>query len=374
VSFEVPRLSGKFAGTMAGCVKRIAGEWTQRDGVLPLTFERGTLRPQEPRPPYSYDSEEVVIPSGVIRLAGTLTLPRLPGPHPAVVLISGSGPQDRDYAVSGHRPFLVWADYLTRHGFAVLRSDDRGVGGSGGKLLESTDEDFARDVLAQVDWLKRRQDINGTSVGLLGHSEGAAVASIAASRSRDVAFAVLLAGPALSGERILFAQAERVGRAMGVPATIADVHREALQKLVTMTRAGASRRDMQLALSRDIARLSNEQAAVLKGQLGGQVDVAASRWFRFLLDFDPRPTLERITCPVLALYGDLDVQVPADLNADPMKAALQSGRVEVLAGLNHMFQNATTGSPLEYSAIEETVAPEALERVRRELSAYTPQQ
>jgi uncharacterized protein len=363
VSFEAPRLRGRFAGKLSPDGSRIEGEWTQRDGTLPLTFERGDFRPQERRPPYPYDSEEVTIGSGPIRLAGTLTRPRDPGLHPAVVLITGSGPQDRDYAVSAHRPFLVWADYLTRRGFAVLRTDDRGVGGSGGKLLDSTDEDFARDVRAQVEWLKRRKDIDPARIGLLGHSEGAAVAAIAASESRDIAFAVLLAGPAVPGEQILFAQAERIGRVMGVPEAIAVTHREALRKLLAMARGGASRRDMQLALAREIARLPDEEAAVLKGQLGGQLEVAASRWFRFVLDFDPRSALQRIACPVLALYGDLDVQVPADVNADVMKAALPKGRVEVLPGLNHMLQHARSGSPLEYAQIEETVAPEVLAMV-----------
>jgi len=374
VSFETPRLRGRFAGVLSPDGSRIEGDWTQRSGALPITFRRGNFRPQEPRPPYPYDSEEVVIGSGGMRLAGTLTLPRSPGPHPAMALITGSGPQDRDYAVSGHRPFLVWADYLTRRGFAVLRMDDRGVGGSGGKLLDSTDEDFARDALAEVDWLKRRKDIDPARIGLLGHSEGALVASIASSRSRDVAIAVLLAGPAISGERILFAQAQRIGRILGVPETIAKTHRAALEKLLGMARAGASRRDMQIALSQDVARLSGVEAAVLKGQLGGQIDVAASRWFRFLIDFNPRHTLETIGCPVLAIYGDLDVQVPPDLNAGEMQSALKHGRVEVLPGLNQMLQHAATGSPLEYTQIEETVAPEVLEMVARELAAYTPQQ
>jgi pimeloyl-ACP methyl ester carboxylesterase len=374
VSFEVPRLRSKFAGTLSPDGSRIQGEWTQRGGALPLTFERGNFRPQEPRPPYSYNAEDVTIASGGIRLSGTLTQPRSPGPHPAVVLINGSGPQDRDYTVSGHRPFLVWADYLTRRGFAVLRSDDRGVGGSGGKLLDATDEDFARDVLAELEWLQRRKDIDAARIGLLGHSEGSLVASIAASQSRDVAFAVLLAGPAVSGQRILFAQAERVGHVLGVPENMAATHREALHKLLTMARAGASRRDMQVALSRQLAQLSDGEAMVLKGQLGGQIDVAASRWFRFLVDFDPREALQGIACPVLALYGDRDVQVPPDLNAGAMRAALKRGTVEVVPGLNHMLQHAGSGSPLEYATIEETVAPEVLERVGRELARYTPQQ
>jgi hypothetical protein len=357
LSFRAPRPGGRFEGMFTADGRAIEGTWTQRGGALPLRFERGNPRPQEPRPPYAYESEEVAIRTGAARLAGTLTLPRGGGPYPAVVLITGSGPQDRNDTASGHRPFLVWADYLTRRGFAVLRTDDRGVGGSAGRLLDSTEEDLAGDVLAQVSFLRGRREIDARRIGLMGHSEGAVVGPIAAARSKDVAFLVLLAGPAIPGEQILFAQAERVARVLGAPEEVARQRREVEEKLVALARAGASAAQLRKALPGATQ------------QFGRQIDVAASRWFRFILDYDPRPVLQRLGCPVLALYGGVDLQVPADLNAPEMRKALGRGDVRTLAGLNHMFQHATTGSPLEYAQIEETVAPEALEEVIAWLSA-----
>jgi pimeloyl-ACP methyl ester carboxylesterase len=366
--FDAPAPGGSFAGEFSEDGKTLDGWWTQRNGELPIRFHPGNIRPQEPRPPFPYSTEEVVLRNGHVRLAGTLTVPLTEGPHPAVVLLTGSGPQDRNDTVSGHRPFLVWADYLTRRGFAVLRMDDRGVGGSTGKLLDSTDRDFATDALAEVAFLRSRQHVDGRRIGLLGHSEGAAVAAMAAARSRDIAFLVLLAVPALPGREIEAAQAERIARAMGVPEAIAARNREIQRKLFALALSGADKAQLAAALERETAGLPREEAAIVKGQLGGQLDLAASRWFRFVLAYDPRPTLARLRCPALALYGSLDLQVPADLDAPALRAAEPAARVEVLPGLNHMFQRATTGSPVEYTQTEETVAPDVLETVGKWLA------
>jgi len=383
--FEIPRLSGRFAGAFSGDGQVLEGLWTQRGGTLPIRFERGNIRPQEPSPPYPYVQEPVVYRSGSIRLAGTLTLPRTPAPHPAVVLITGSGPQDRNDTVSGHRPFLVWADFLTRRGCAVLRADDRGVGGSSGKLLDSTDEDFAADALAAVEFLQSRPEIDPRRIGLLGHSEGAVVAAIAASNggageavraepdspaASRIAFVVLLAGPALPGAQIVEAQNERISRALGIPGPIAEKNREIQRKLFAILASepggAAAHRKMQRLLARETAGLSREEAAVVRGQVGTQILTAASRWFRFVLSYDPRPALAKLACPVLALYGSLDLQVPAEINAPLMEQSLSANphhQVITLPGLNHMLQRAHTGSPAEYAQIEETVAPVVLETV-----------
>ncbi|HEX6983913.1 MAG TPA: alpha/beta hydrolase, partial [Planctomycetaceae bacterium] len=363
VRFEAPIPGGRFVGEFSADGKLLEGWWTQRNGELPIRFVPGNLRPQERRPPFPYAAKLVVVRGGPVRLAGTLTLPRTPGPHAAVVLVSGSGPQDRNGTVSGHRPSLVWADFLTRRGFAVLRCDDRGVGGSTGKLLDSTENDFAADLLAQVRYLKRRKEIDPARIGVLGHSEGAAIAALAASTSPELAFAVLLSGPAIPGDQILAAQSERIARAMGIPDPLAARNREIQRRLFALARSGAGKPQIAAALERETAGLPAEEAAVVKGQLAGQLDVAASRWFRSVLDFDPRPVLALVRCPVLALYGSLDLQAPADLNAPAMRSALPAARVEVLPGLNHMLQRAETGSPVEYTRIDETVAPEVLEMV-----------
>jgi uncharacterized protein len=374
LSFEAPTPGGRFAGEFSADGTVLEGWWTQRDGGLPVRFVPGRIRPQEPRPPLPYRAESVTARNGGVRLAGTLTLPRTPGPHPAVVLVTGSGAQDRNGTISGHRPFLVWADSLTRLGFAVLRADDRGVGGSTGKLLDSTTDDFAADVLAQIAALKRRRDIDPRWIGVLGHSEGAAVAAVAAARSGDIAFLVLLAGPAVSGEQTLAAQSERIARALGVPDALAARNREIQTKLFALVRSGAGKARIAAALEQETAQLAPEEAAVVRAQLGAQLDVAASRWFRAVLDSDPGAALAKVRCPVLALYGALDLQAPPDVHAPAMRAAIPAARVEVLSGLNHMFQQAGTGSPVEYARIEETLAPEVLEVVRGWLARYTPQQ
>ena len=209
----------------------ISGTFTQRGQGLPLTFHRGPapelVRPQNPKKPYPYDEEDVVYdnPKSGNKLAGTLTLPRSPGPHPAVLLITGSGPQDRDEALLGHRPFLVISDYLTRRGIAVLRVDDRGVGKSTGKFAEATTVDFAADARASVDFLKARKDIDPKQIGLIGHSEGGIIAPMLASESSDIAFIVMLAGPGVTGEEILVAQQYLIARAMGTPEETAEKDR-----------------------------------------------------------------------------------------------------------------------------------------------------
>ncbi len=374
VEFEVPKLGGRFSGGVAEDGSAIAGQWRQRGGKLPIRFERGNIRPQEPSPPFPYAQEDVLVRNGSIRLAGTLTLPRTAGPHPAVLLITGSGPQDRNETTSGHRPFLVWADFLTRRGFAVLRMDDRGVGGSSGKLLDSTDEEFAEDALRAVAYLKTHPDIDPRRIGLMGHSEGGAVAPLAAGRPGgkpgDIAFLVLLAGPAIPGREVLAAQDARISRAMGLPEEVARRNREIQTQLFTAAQnekdPAAARKRMETELARATLELSPEEAAVIRAQVGGQMKMAASRWFRFVWNYDPRPALRKVACPVLALYGGLDLQVPADLNAPAMEQALAGNpkhRVVTIPGVNHLFQNAGTGSPLEYARIQETVAASVLDTV-----------
>jgi pimeloyl-ACP methyl ester carboxylesterase len=244
--------------------------------------------------------------------------------------------------------------------------DDRGVGGSTGKLLDSTDEDFAGDVLACVAYLKQRKEIDPSRIGLLGHSEGAVVAAMAAARSPEIAFLVLLAGPAIPGDRLQLAQAERVARVMGVPDRIAERDREVQRKLFALARSGATAKQLEAALSAETARLPPDEAAAIRAQLGRQIGTASSRWFRSVLSYDPRAALERLTCPTLAIYGTLDVQVPADLNAPAMEQAMSKNsraKVLIIDGLNHMLQKAETGSPLEYTRIEETVSEEVLQAV-----------
>jgi pimeloyl-ACP methyl ester carboxylesterase len=219
---ELNKIGGKYEGKISADGKEIDGEWKQSGQTFPLKLQRTkkaptTNRPQEPKPPFPYREEEVSYENkkAGAKFAGTLTLPKEGGPFPAVVLITGSGPQDRNESLMGHKPFLVLADYLTRHGIAVVRVDDRGVGGSTGDTMSSTTADFAEDAIAGVQFLKGRKDIDPTKIGLIGHSEGGIIAPLAASRCADVAFIVLLAGTGLAGEQIMYLQGERVARSMG---------------------------------------------------------------------------------------------------------------------------------------------------------------
>lgn len=375
VHFGVTAVHGAFHGTILDDHASIAGTWTQGATSLPLTLKRGSApskpaRPQEPRPPFPYHSEEVSIsdPAPGVTLAGTLTLPRGAGPFPAVVLVTGSGPQDRDETVMGHKPFLVLSDYLTRHGIAVLRYDDRGVGESTGDFAAATTEDFTTDALAAVSYLKTRPRIASDKIGILGHSEGGLVAPLGAVRSSRVAFIVLLAAPGLPGARILEEQGELIGRALGTPDSILALNRCTQARLAKII---ANEPDPAKAAPRlrDVLEEARAQLpADAEPSVEGTVRQVNSPWFRFFLGYDPRPTLQQVEVPVLALGGSKDLQVPARENLDSIAAALRRGgngdvTTTLLPGLNHLFQKADKGTPTEYASIPETVDPAALRAV-----------
>jgi hypothetical protein len=382
VRFAARRLGLTYSGSLDATAKMIRGEMKQGGATLPLTFERvdtaPTLsRPQDPVKPYPYTEQEVRyrnIREGV-ELAGTLTVPAGEGPHPAVVLITGSGAQDRDETIAGHRPFLVLADYLTRRGIAVLRSDDRGVGGSSGGSLDDTTETFAGDALAAVAMLKERPDIDPRRIGLLGHSEGAAVAAIAATRSRDVAYVVMLAGLGQTGEEVIVTQTEVMQRRLGLSPAAVDATRTTLRRIFAALR---SERDAAAAVAR-MQRVMDEQAAAIpeavrqefesvRKTLAAQLRMYTSGWFRYFIDYDPAIHLRKVKVPVLAVTGEVDLQAPPRENLPRIEKALKAAgnrRVTVLEmpRLNHLLQTATTGLPTEYAAIEETIAPKMLEAI-----------
>lgn len=380
--FAVANLGMTYEGTLSADGTALQGTFTQGAARLPLALTRGEApaapeRPQEPRPPFPYRQEEVTIPGAAtgVTLSGTLTLPQGAGPFPAVVLVSGSGPQDRDESLMGHKPFLVLADHLTRKGIAVLRYDDRGVGKSTGAHAAATSEDFTGDALAAVAFLKARRDVG--AVGIVGHSEGGLIGPLAASRSAEVAFVVMLAGPGLPGEDILYAQGELIGRAGGATEAAVAVNRRIQEAMFAVVRAqpdtAAAVTELQHALQETLASLPAEVRRGMEGELtpaalDAQIRQVNSPWFRFFLTYDPRPTLEKVPVPVLALNGALDLQVPAEANLREVEAALKRGgnrdvTTRLLPGLNHLFQTARTGSPSEYAQITETMSPTALEAV-----------
>ena len=331
-------------------------------------------RPQTPQPPFPYRSEEVEYPNEAAgnKLAGTLTLPEGDGPHPVVLLISGSGAQDRDETIFEHKPFWVLADHLTRAGIAVLRVDDRGVGGSTGDLQTSTSEDFASDVLAGVAYLAGRKDIDAERIGLVGHSEGGLIAPMAAVQSKQVAFVVLLAGPGVPGRDILDHQGRLIAEKSGAGPDLIESdskQRKEMFRILDETPDDEQAREKLTAFYR--AQL-DELPPDKKRQLGdldkvaeAQVRSVASPWFRFFLSYDPRPTLRKLKVPVLAITGQKDLQVDPEQNLPEIRKALRKARnkdvtIATLPGLNHLFQSADRGTPDEYIRIEETFDPKAL--------------
>lgn len=360
----------------------ITGTWRQGGMEFPLNLKRSEdgvvmRRPQEPQPPWPYLVEEVTVRNEAagIELAGTLTRPAGSGPFPAALLISGSGAQDRDEALMGHRPFLVLADHLTRQGLVVLRLDDRGVGKSQGSMAAATTADFVGDALAATAWLKRCAFVHPGEIGLIGHSEGAMVAPMAAVRSRDVAWIVMMAGMGMTGERLIDRQAELIARAEGADAAAIARNRQLQQQIVSVLK---QEKDDSLAAARlrpiFAASLAGMSAEELKGlgevdlYIQAQVRQLTSPWFRYFLACDPIPVLRRVKCPVLAINGELDLQVPARENLQAIEQALQAGgneryRIRLYPGLNHLFQTARSGSPSEYGRIEETMAPQVLEDI-----------
>lgn len=370
--FEIPSVAGVYEGTLNSAKNAIAGKWSQTSADnLPLDFKRSdqTLelrRPQTPARPFPYAEEEVTFGSGAdgIVLAGTLTLPKGEGPFPAVLLISGSGPQDRDESLASHRPFLLIADALTRKGIAVLRCDKRGVGKSTGNPDTATTLDLAADSKAALAYLKSRREVDGTRVGLLGHSEGAMIAPYLAGHSKDVKWLVLLAAPATNGERTLLNQSELIGRAGGLSDEQLDASLgfdQAAYALVRKEKDPNTLAEKLVALVKE----SGLDAALPPAALETQLRMLTSPWFRFFLDYDPLPNLKSVNCPVLALYGQKDLQVAAKSNLPLLKKAFQDSmntqaETREMPELNHLFQHAYTGTPAEYAAIEETFSPEAL--------------
>jgi pimeloyl-ACP methyl ester carboxylesterase len=370
--FEIPSVAGVYEGTLNGAKNAITGKWSQTSADnLPLDFKRSdqTLelrRPQTPARPFPYVEEEVTFSGGAegTALAGTLTLPRGDRPFPAVLLVAGSGPQDRDESLANHRPFLLIADALTRRGIAVLRYDKRGVGKSTGNPDTATTMDLAADAKAALAFLKSRKEIDGSRIGLLGHSEGAIIAPYLAGHSKEVKWLVLLAAPATTGEQTLLNQSELIGRAGG----LSDEQLEASLGFDKAAYALVRKEKDPGVLAEKLVALVKEtglDAALPPAALETQLRMLASPWFRFFLEYDPLPNLKAVDCPVLALYGQKDLQVTPKANLPLLQRALhESANAPVeareLPELNHLFQHAYTGTPAEYAAIEETFSPDAL--------------
>lgn len=386
VHLEITPFEGVFDGKLSEDGETINGQWSQVGISLPLVLKRSdkkfvNKRPQEPKEPFPYVVEEVVFKSTDtnITLVGTLTFPQSKGTFPAVLLLSGSGPQDRDEAVFGHRPFLVLADYLTRNGIAVLRVDDRGVGGSSGNFDKATALDYTVDAIAGINFLISRKEINHEQIGLIGHSEGGIIAPMVAVQTPNVAFLVLIASPGLAIKEMMYADQARDLKANGANDDLVTKEHTVLKSLFeviakeTDSTAVMERFDMIIResfekLSKEERKTKAKSGQSLDANIYDQFQRLHSPWFRYYLNYDPGTVLRRVTCPVIALNGEKDVQVPAKENLRAIKIALEEGgndkfKIKELPNLNHLLQTAETGSISEYGKIEETMSPTALQLI-----------
>jgi hypothetical protein len=382
LTVDAPMIKGQYQAVFSGD-SALTGTWTQLGRKYPLDLKKNAApvtynRPQEPKKPYPYKEEEVTFRNNVenFDLAGTLTLPEGPGPFPAVVLITGSGQEDRNETVFAHKPFLVIADYLTRNGIAVLRYDDRGFGESKGNAANSTSLSFADDAAAAVSYLLGRPEINPKKIGLAGHSEGGLIAPIVASKNNNIAFIVSLAGPGVSGYDILSKQTRDI---LAVSGSSEQEIEEAWATNSNLFKIVMAQPDQRKAAkeamewySKDLDakgltpdERKDKMAAFAQGI--GQVN---NPWMRYFLSTDPAVFWKAVKCPVLALNGDKDLQVNSELNLPAIKTAVISGgnkkvKTVILPGHNHLFQHCTTGAPAEYTTIEETFSPEALDIITK---------
>jgi pimeloyl-ACP methyl ester carboxylesterase len=369
--FEVlpsPR-TAVFDGALQGTDK-ITGSFQQAVYVGTFHLERTPVQASEPLP---YKEEEVTFRNGDVTLAGTLTLPETQGPHPAVVLITGSGAENRDEEVFGFKVFRVLADHLTRKGIAVLRYDDRGVGGSSTGTEQDTSETSADDVAAAVKFLQRRPDINPEEIGLVGHSEGGIIAPMVAVRSSDaggppVAFLILMSGPGQPGRQILADQTGLILKANGASQAVIDekvaLEKRAIEAAMTGQGWEEVKAEIRKQYQAAAAALSDDQRKAIgdvnqwvEKSVEAQVQALKSPWMQFFLAYDPAPALEKVTAPVLALFGGLDTQVPAEANRDAVMKALDKGgnkdhTAKIFPDANHLYQSAVTGSPNEYATLK----------------------
>ncbi len=378
LKLEIPSAQISYLGTL-NKDNIIVGTFTQGGQSFEMNLSKEEIqkqvfaRPQEPQKPFPYYTEEVKFENKTdhVTLAGTLSLPKKEGNFPAVILITGSGKQNRDEEILRHKPFLVLSDYLTKKGIAVLRFDDRGAGESTGDYTKSSTIDFARDVQAGVDYLKNRKEINKNKIGLIGHSEGGVIAPIIAGNSKAIDFIVLLAAPGLRGDKLLLLQKEILEKQFGVPENDIQKGQEIFKGAYEIVLASAANDE----------KLKNNLSSYAQSKFDDKtaklfVDQITNVWWYNFLRIDPAVALAKVKCPVLALNGSKDLQVPATVNLETIKKVLikagnKNATIKELPGLNHLFQECKTGSPQEYDSIEQTFSPIALEEISNWLLVQT---
>jgi uncharacterized protein len=374
----------QFKGQISTDGQLFTGQWLQNkptDLKLQRTdkFSFMPNRPQMPTAPFAYQVEDVTYTNAdkSITFGGTITYPKTAGKFPTLILISGSGQQDRDESLMGHKSFWVIADHLTRNGYAVLRIDDRMIGETTGEL--GTSADYAQDVLAGIEFLKKRKEVNPKKIGLLGHSEGGMIAPLAATLSKDVAFVVSLAGLGITGKEVVLRQNDDGLRLSNTNQQVRQLYQDLNKKIFNLIEVSPIESNITDTLSKtfegwlksqtteNLAAMGMNTAAV-QNNYRRQFPQMTSKWYRYFIKYDPKTALEKLKVPILALNGDKDIQVSAKENLEGFAAAaLKSGNTRlktmVYSDLNHLFQHCKTGSVLEYGQIEETISTEVLQTI-----------
>ena len=381
LKLEIPKAQIEYNGTLKDSI--IIGTFKQGGQVFTMNLSKGkqlnqTSRIQEPKIPYPYYTEEVTFTNNKanISLRGTLTLPKKEGKFPVVILISGSGPQNRDEELMGHKPFLVISDYFTKNGIAVLRYDDRGVGQSKGDFNSATTADFANDAESAIAYLKTRNEIDKKKIGLVGHSEGGIIASIVASRSKDLNFIVLLSSTGIPGYKVLLQQQELIAKASGISTNEIQKSKELNSKVFQLVLSAKDNETLKIDLEQYLRATllsipNNEKPKEMSDDefISVQVNQLSNPWMQYFLKFDPATVLDKVDCAVLVVNGAKDLQVAPKENLSAIENALKKGGNKgttiIFPNLNHLFQECNTGLPNEYGKIEQTFSPIALEEIKK---------
>ncbi len=379
VSFYIAALNVRFEGKITPDTL-IEGTFTQNGMSFPLTFKKGkytpkkVVRPQDPQEPYSYFEEDIYFENikDSIIITGTITVPKHVKNPPVVILISGSGPQDRNSEILNHRPFWVIADYFTKNGIAVLRYDERGVGQSTGKFNGATSYDFATDASLAVDYLKTRNDIDAKRIGILGHSEGGIVAPLVATQRKDIAFLILLGAPGYNGADILLMQQEEISLGMGISKDTVAATKQFNSGLYKILLEEKDDKQLKNKVANYVTNQMQQNGVTDKKTIDEAIDntlqIYTEKWMLTFMRHEPIPVLKKVKCPVLAITGSKDLQVPATENLAAIKKALTEGGNKKVTAINlpnhnHLFQETETGLPSEYETIEQTFSPIALEKM-----------
>jgi len=374
LKLEISNAGIRYEGTLDNN-NTFVGTFKQGGHSFPLVLTKKEIekvkisRPQEPTKPYPYYSEEVIFENtkDKIELAGTLTLPKKNGVFPAVILISGSGPQNRNEELLGHKPFLVLSDYLTKNGIAVLRFDDRGTAKSSGNFEAATTFDFANDVEFAIEYLQTRKEINKNKIGLIGHSEGGIIAPIIASENRDIAFIVLMAGSSLRGDKLLLLQKYKIETQMAINKELIDKNQQIFAGAYEfILNENIKKEELSDTLSNYFK--SNYGKALPVNQMNSIINQLTSDWMVNFMRLDPVMYLKKVTCPILAINGNKDLQVPSKENIEIIENIFKTSKnknvkTKELKGLNHLFQECKTGAISEYATIEQTISPIALKEI-----------